>query len=241
MSDYLSGFTDWSEAFVDWTDVSISELHGLMTGFVCAIKPPSVDEWKILLSELSFALPDDKALELLAEYGEDVSFALKDKDDAYEFTPLVPDDEHEIGERFIALKEWAGGFITGVGMADMHLGKDELEMLSDLSKIASFRFDVDDFESANASKGFGENDDEMGDDFDEFDSFDDEDDGEDPLELHYFELYEFARMVPVSLAMRQKKNFKDLALVKGLDPSRKTANELKETSLPPIIDAMHKH
>lgn len=235
MSDYLSGFTDWSEAFSDWTDVSISELHGLMTGFVCAVKPPSADEWRTLLGELSFAIPSDRAVELLAEYGEDVSFELKDQDDAYEFAPLVPDDEHELAERFIALKQWAGGFITGVGVADMYLGKDELDLLADLSKIASVRLDFEDFESDTVSKTDDGNDDN------DIEDFDDETSGESELEMQYFELYEFARMVPISLAIRQKKNFKDLALIKGLDPSRKTASELACDKLPPIIDAMNQH
>lgn len=219
MSDYLSGYTDWSQAFADWTDVSISELHGIMMGMVCAIKPPTPEEWQLLLSELSFCLPSDEALQLLTQYGEDVAFALKDKDDAYEFTPLVPDDEHELGERFVALKQWAGGFITGVGMADMALSTDELEVLGDLSKIAGFRFDMDEI-------------------LDEQTDDDDEDDQS--LEMQYFELYEFARMVPVGLVRHQKKSVKELAIVKGLDVNRKTANE-SQKPLPFVVDATHKH
>lgn len=223
MSDYLSGFDDWTAAFSDWTDVSISELHGIMTALVCAIKPPNIDEWQQLLTELGFTLPSDKAIELLAEYGEDVSFALKDRDDAYEYTPLVPDDEHDLYERLIALKQWAGGFITGIGMADIHLKADELQMLTDLSKIASLRFDSDELDEMDEQEG----------------------------EETYFNLYEFARLVPVSFSVRQKKSTADLALIKGLDPSRKTANELAKQNhanhtnkpndkpLPPVVDVMN--
>lgn len=212
MSDYLSGFDDWSDAFAHWTDISISELHGLMTALVCVVNPPKQDEWVRLLGELSFAIPDVPALELLTEYGEDVSFTLKDKDDAYEYAPLVPDDEHDLSERLLALKNWAGGFITGIGVADIALTDDEKEMLGDLSKIASLR-------------DFG----------------DDDEDNSDGEEL-YLQLFEFARMVPISFAVRKKRHVLDLALIKGLSSERKTANELKqqteEAKLPPVINAM---
>lgn len=236
MSDYLSGFDDWTAAFVDWTDVSISELHGLLSALMCAIKPMSEDEWRQLLAELSFSIPSDKALELLAECSEDVSFALKDKDDAYEFTPIIPDDEHDLYERFVALKNWASGFITGIGVADIHLKEDELEMLSDLAKIAALRPD-DMSELFLEAEETGE---QSLDEAFEDDGYDEaaENDTHESGESMYFGLYEFARMVPVAFAVRQKKPFKELALVKGLDPSRKTA---KETALPPIMDAMHKH
>ena len=43
MNDHLSGWTDWQEAFTDWTDISISELHGLMTGLMTACDAPTAD------------------------------------------------------------------------------------------------------------------------------------------------------------------------------------------------------
>lgn len=139
MSDYFSGFEDWTKAFEGWTDVSISEVHGLMTAIMTVCKPASQDDWATLLSELSFEALPEEALQILAEYAEDVSFALKDKDDAYAYEPLVPDDEHELSERFLALKDWAGGFITGLGVAEIALSDDEREQIADLAKIASIR------------------------------------------------------------------------------------------------------
>lgn len=139
MSDYFSGFEDWTKAFEGWTDVSISEVHGLMTAIMTVCKPASQDDWATLLGELSFEALPEEALQILAEYAEDVSFALKDKDDAYAYEPLVPDDEHELSERFLALKDWAGGFITGLGVAEIALSDDEREQIADLAKIASIR------------------------------------------------------------------------------------------------------
>lgn len=141
MSDYLSGWNDWQSAFADWADISISELHGLMTAVMVACQPTDQAGWTTLLAELSFAVPSDEALALLVDYAEDVSFMLKDQDDAYGYEPLVPDDEHEVSERFLALKDWAGGFITGIGVVELQLNNDEREQIADLAKIASIRPD----------------------------------------------------------------------------------------------------
>ncbi|STZ14134.1 Uncharacterized protein conserved in bacteria [Moraxella caviae] len=212
MSDFMSGWDDWTAAFSDWTDITISELHGLMTGIMTACNAPDAEGWQRVLEELSFDVPNERALELLAEYAEDVSFALKDKDDAYAYEPLVPDDEHELYERVLALKDWAGGYLTGIGVAGITPSKDEEELLRDLAQIAAIRLD----------------------DAEEFD-------GGEEMWLH---LFEFARMVPVSLAVRKRCNINELPLIKGLAPTAKTANEIaqdkaaqKTQSL--YIDAMH--
>lgn len=206
MSDELSGYSDWQAAFESWSDVSISELHGLMTAIMVACHPTDEAGWTALLEELSFAIPEQKAMQLLTEYAEDVSFALKDQDDAYAYEPLVPDDEHDLSERFMALKDWAGGFITGLGVVDMVFGEDEHEQIADLAKIASICPD--------------ENEEFAGD------------------EEEYLYLFEFARMVPVSLYRKNRKFIKELALIKGLSPERLTAKESQK--LPFVVDAMAK-
>lgn len=223
MNDNISGWNDWSAAFADWTDISISELHGIMTGIMTVCHAPDVQGWQTVLAELSFSEPDTAALTLLTEEAEDTSFQLKDKDDAYAYTPLVPDDEHDLYERVLALKHWSSGFLTGFGVTSTALSIDENEMLADLSKIASIRIDPDD----------------------EFDG------GEEA----YLQLYEFARMIPVSLSVRKRKQVMELPLIAGLPLHAKTATELaalkeqaaklseqedsEEMLLPPVIDAMN--
>lgn len=205
MNDDLSGWNDWLDAFNEWTDVTVSELHGLMTGFMTVCDAPEEDVWARVLNELSFTIPQEKALRLLTEEAEDVAFQLKDKDDAYQFSPLVPDDEHDLYERIIALKQWANGFITGIGVCDCNLNEQEIETLNDLSHIGAIRINPDDeFEGGEES---------------------------------YLHLYEFARMVPVSLATRKRKPVMTLPLIAGLPMGAKTANEAAESILPPIIDA----
>ncbi|WP_227431036.1 UPF0149 family protein [Psychrobacter sp. I-STPA6b] len=221
MNDNISGWNDWSSAFADWTDISISELHGLMTGIMTVCHAPDMAGWQALFSELSLSEPDESALTLLTEEAEDTSFQLKDKDDAYAYTPLVPDDEHDLYERVLALKNWSSGFMTGFGMTSSTLSSEENEMLADLSKIASIRINPDD----------------------EFDG------GEEA----YLHLYEFARMIPVSLATRQRKHVKELPLIAGLPLDAKTATEVAQEReqmreqervnkpIPPVVDAMNSH
>lgn len=212
MNDNISGWNDWTAAFKDWTDVSISELHGLMTGIMIACEPPDAEGWSQLLQELSFSELEEPALTLLTEEAEDTVFQLKDKDDAYSYMPLVPDDEHDLYERVMALKHWANGFMTGFGITDCRLTAEENDMLVTLSQIGGIRIEPDDlFEGGEES---------------------------------YLHLFEFARMVPVSLAVRQRKPLKELSLISGLPVDAKTALELqaeghKPKPLPPVIDAMN--
>lgn len=152
MNDNISGWNTWLTAFDDWTDVSISEVHGLMTGLMTACNAPDEKVWAKVFEELSFAPLPERALTLLTEEAEDTVFQLKDKDDAYSYTPLVPDDEHDLYERVMALKQWANGFMTGFGITDCGLTAEENEMLSDLAKIGAIRLEDDeDFEGGEES------------------------------------------------------------------------------------------
>lgn len=214
MNDNISGWNTWSAAFEDWTDVTISEIHGLMTGLMTACNAPDEAGWATVLSELSFEALPEEALTLLTEEAEDTVFQLKDKDDAYAFMPLVPDDEHDLYERVMALKQWANGFMTGFGISDCRLTSEENEMLTDLAKIGAIRLEEEDeFEGGEES---------------------------------YLYIYEFARMVPVSFATRQRKPIKELALIAGLAIDAKTTKELQAEGklskpMPPVVDAMNQN
>ncbi|MEC5209398.1 uncharacterized protein YgfB (UPF0149 family) [Psychrobacter sp. PL15] len=152
MNDNISGWNTWAEAFDEWTDVSISEVHGLMTGLMTACEAPDEQGWAKVLEELSFAPLPEPALTLLTEEAEDTVFQLKDKEDAYSFMPLIPDDEHDLYERVMALKQWANGFMTGFGITDCGLSAEENEMLMDLAKIGAIRLEDDeDFEGGEES------------------------------------------------------------------------------------------
>ena len=149
MNDNISGWNTWLTAFDDWTDVSISEVHGLMTGLMTACNAPDEATWAKVFEELSFAPLPEAALTLLTEEAEDTVFQL---DDAYAYMPLIPDDEHDLYERVMALKQWSNGFMTGFGITDCNLSSEENEMLSDLAKIGGIRLEEEeDFEGGEES------------------------------------------------------------------------------------------
>ena len=61
-------------------------------------------------------------------------------------------NEHDLYERVMALKQWANRFMTGFGITDCSLSAEENEMLSDLAKIGAIRLSEDeDFEGGEES------------------------------------------------------------------------------------------
>lgn len=198
MDDYISGWNDWQEKFADWQDVSISELHGLITGVltVCdAPKPQETSQWQALLSELSFTELEPEMLEFLSEEAADMMAMLTDEEDSYQFTPLLPDDEHPLFERLRALSDWGNGFMTGFGVTDSALRPEENMLFNDLAKIGALR--IDEFDDSLQS-----NDNPEG-------------------EIEYMELLEFVRMIPVSVTSgRVRKAVSKLPLIAGFAMNR---------------------
>lgn len=216
MGDYLSGWQDWQENFADWHDVSISELHGLITGVLSVCDAPNSQDyqiWQTFLTELSFTELEEKALEFLAEEAEDLSAMLADKEDCYQFMPLLPDDEHPLYERLMALKNWANGYLTGFGVTDSKLRDEENALFSDLATIGALQID----------------------EFDESLQGNHNPDGE----VEYMELLEFVRMIPVSVQEgRVRKALKKLPLIAGFTMSRPLKKTKTDESLQ-FIEQLH--
>lgn len=203
MNDYISGWNDWEQAFDDWRDVSISELHGLISGVLSVCDAPKAEEWQALLETLSFGELEKNALELVTEEGEDIVATLTDDNDSYQFMPLVPDDEHPLFERLTALSDWANGFMTGFGVTDSALRPEENALFNDLAKIGGLRMD----------------------EFDENLQGNDNPEGE----AYYVELLEFVRMIPVSVAGgRVRKSVGKLPLIAGFAMNRPIGRTLDE-------------
>ncbi len=210
MDDYISGWNDWEEALVDWTDVTISELHGLITGVLSVCDAPKAEEWQTLLAALSFSELEEKPLELVTEEGEDITAILTDENDSYQFMPLVPDDEHPLNERLRALSDWANGFMTGFGVTDSALRPEENALFHDLAKIGGLRVDESD-EAEDTLEGS------------EPTAFNPEG------EAYYVELLEFVRMIPVSVATgRVRKAVAKLPLIAGFAMDRPIGRPSKE-------------
>ena len=195
MDDYISGWQDWTQAFEDWHDVTISELHGLISGVLSVCDAPTEQEWQLLLTELSFTELEPKALEIVTEEGEDMVAVLTDDADSYQFMPLLPDDDHPLYERLMALKNWANGFLTGFGVTDSALRPEENNLFNDLAKIGALRIDVYDEALQGTDNAEGE--------------------------VEYMELLEFVRMIPVSVAQgRVRKSVEKLPLIAGFAMNR---------------------
>ncbi|WP_395143452.1 UPF0149 family protein [Moraxella atlantae] len=236
MDDFVSGWQDWQAAFDDKCDVSISELHGLMTGVLTVCDAPTAAVWQALLVELGFSELDASAIELLTEEAEDVAAQLMDGEERYQFSPLLPDDEHALNERLMALKDWANGFMTGFGVTDSALRPDERGLFGDLAKVGALAVTVteaaafedwtddnaDDEDGWHATAAFNDIGDNGADDTTE--DTDDELAGLDDnarMELAYMELLEFVRMVPVSVTQgRVRKAVDKLPLLAGFAVDR---------------------
>ncbi len=149
----------------------LSEVHGVLTGFLCAggmWEEASDEELEALLSDADGPLIRGLLDEVNAQLG---SLEL-------DFAPLVPDDEHRMEERLAALAVWCGGFLSGFGMG---IGEERLEpatreMLSDMMAIAELDPDDEDSE---------EN------------------------EVDFAEVFEFARIVALTLHGSSTGNFSD--------------------------------
>ena len=123
-----------------------SDLHGSLTGYLCAGGKAGVDNWPVAL-ELE---PDPATLrnEALHQLYRDCRAQLDDPDLGFE--PLLPAEDAPVERRADALVEWCRGFLGGVGLSGSALGQtlsaDANEVLADLGRIASSRFSYDDAE-----------------------------------------------------------------------------------------------
>ena len=252
MDDFVSGWQDWQAAFGDWTDVSISELHGLMTGVLTVCDAPTDAVWQALLAELGFSELDAAALELLTEEAEDVAAQLVDAEERYQFSPLVPDDEHALNERLMALKDWANGFMTGFGVTDSALRPDERGLFNDLAKVGALAVaDVDETTFDNWTDDNADDEDgwrttaalaEMDDAEATQDPAADDElaglDDEARMELEYMELLEFVRLVPVSVTQgRVRKAVDKLPLLAGFAVNRPIGRQAGQDSAAGAQDA----
>ncbi|HKE47564.1 MAG TPA: UPF0149 family protein [Rhodanobacteraceae bacterium] len=126
--------------------VGASDLHGSLTGYLCAGGRAGAEEWPAAL-ELD---PDVKALrhEALRQLYRDCRAQLEDPDLGFE--PLLPAHDAPVERRADALVEWCRGFLGGVGLSGttnrQRLSEDANEVLADFGRIASSRFDYDDAE-----------------------------------------------------------------------------------------------
>ncbi|HVV96186.1 MAG TPA: UPF0149 family protein [Rhodanobacteraceae bacterium] len=133
--------------------VGASDLHGSLTGYLCAGGSAGAGEWPRAL-ELD---PGDEAPlrhEALGRLYRDCRAQLDDPDLGFE--PLLPADDAPVARRGDALVEWCRGFLGGVGLSGSPAGllsADANEVLADFGRIAASRFDYDDDEEDETALG----------------------------------------------------------------------------------------
>ena len=134
-----------------------SEIHGVLTGLVCAGFEFENQGYVAMLHDLfneSDGFPTAVKKALKQVYSELWTSIL---DDSYSFTLLLPDDDDSMAERGHALSVWVQGFNLGFGLEhkDSPIVSEEVkEVLTDFSEIANLSDEMD--EDEDTEQGYFE-------------------------------------------------------------------------------------
>lgn len=130
-------------------EASPAELHGCVTGLISA---GAVGEPGVGLAGVNQALDLDIHGELAEQVMQLYSVTLAAlEDDAFDFHPLLPDDDSEMQLRAEALGLWCSGFLAGYARAGgsgkgQGLPEDSAEILRDFAAMAQAGTDEEDSE-----------------------------------------------------------------------------------------------
>ena len=153
--------------------VSPARLHGALAGLLSAGAQPLAELGLDAVSQgLELVAHGELAEEVMSLYRVTAD-ALADE--AFEFHPLLPDDEEELDVRTEALADWCAGFLLGFAQQNAAtpaqagaLSADSSEILSDMAALAQV-------------------------------AVGDEDDNEDEAESDYLELVEYVRFAVLNV------------------------------------------
>jgi uncharacterized protein len=125
--------------------VNASDLHGSLTGYLCAGGSAPADAWAEALA-LDFGAADVAANADLKSFYRQCREQLDDVELGFE--PMMPADEVELAVRAEALVDWCRGFLGGVGLAGGGspggvLSGDAREIVQDFGTIAASSFDYE--------------------------------------------------------------------------------------------------
>ena len=159
----------------EWNDMNICELHGFIIAVVSVCYAPSEQEWQVLFENAFVPALPTSLLTLVTEEAEDIHALLQDKDDAYTYQPLLPDDSHAMIEQVTGISSWANGFLPGYAITSTVPRPDEKELLISLQSLARLKMTQEELDEVEADTQGGN-------------------------AADYEELLEFARIVPVSIS-----------------------------------------
>jgi len=120
-----------------------SEVHGLMTGYMCA-NPSTTSLVRAMAYNDWLGVDVDTVLETQLNSLFDATEAELDEFSDFQFRVLMPDDDTAIDTRSKSLKSFCAGFLSGFGAAKS--SEVVTEALSDFERIASLRETVEESE-----------------------------------------------------------------------------------------------
>ncbi|GAW94731.1 MULTISPECIES: UPF0149 family protein [Colwellia] len=126
-----------------------SEIHGVLTGLVCAGFEFENQGYMAMLNDLfndGDSFPKAVKIALKQMYSELWTSIL---DDTYSFNLLLPDDDDSMAERGHALSMWVQGFNLGFGLEQKDtpvVSAEVKEVLTDFSEIANLSDEMDEDE-----------------------------------------------------------------------------------------------
>ena len=136
-------YSDFQDAFlVAGIAISPSELHGLMTGFMCVNPESSLQQRKVAYSDwlIGDGGSADRELVQRLDYLFEATLTELEEFSDFQFRILMPDDDASIDSRSQSLKSFCAGFLSGLGSP--HFNEKFTEALTDLERIAALREEV---------------------------------------------------------------------------------------------------
>lgn len=127
-----------------------SEIHGVLTGLICAGFPFEDTSYLSMLNDLfnsGDSLPSNVKLTVKQMFSELWTDIL---DDAYGFQLMLPDDDDSIVERGHALSVWVQGFNLGFGLQQKDspvISEEVKEVITDFAEIANLSDEMEEDES----------------------------------------------------------------------------------------------
>ena len=143
MSAFLSYQDELSSCDID---LHASELHGMLIGYLCAVKKASNQGQRASLYRewICGELPASLAVLLETSYRHTLENLGEYAD--FDFSLAIPDDSSPIEDRVKSIALWSGGFLSGYGEAGRHQDVDSKsdvkEALQDLARIAAMSDEV---------------------------------------------------------------------------------------------------
>jgi uncharacterized protein len=135
--------------------VNPSDLHGSLTGYLCAGGLADAENWldRLELTPAEPAAVRDPALQAILAAG-----LAQFEREPTRVTPLLPAADTPLVQRADALVEWCRGFLGGFGLVGStlraQLSDNASEILADFGTIASSRLEIDG--GAGDEQAFGE-------------------------------------------------------------------------------------